>query len=1483
MRDLLKMVRRWLRRLGIAVLLLVALAVGGFGALQTPFGRDWLGGVIADAASGPGFAVAIEGIDGFVPFQMTARRITIADDRGVWLALSNVMFDLSPAELAAGRARVRTLTAAAVDVARLPAASPDSAPPLPLSDRLKVPRLPLPVTIDRLAIDRITLDPSIIGDKVEASLAGSASAIGLTLEAALDLHRTDGNPGSLAFRFGLSGTPAVLTLRLTADEPTGALLGRLLHRDDRPPLALSLAGDGPVGAWRGRLEASSGSLARFDAELSLFGADQTRIALSGIAAVDRLLPPDLAKLIGERVPVALRMTVEENGAIVLDNLSVELASGTLAGDARLAGAGHALTAHLRAKIPRLAVAGDALGVAMAGSVEVSATISGTEDRPIIDLHAVGGHIAAAAFGVDHAEAHLTVTPTASIGDPAARLDIAARGSVRGVTSSGANVLTAAVGRDLSWSLAATAAPDGSAVVLTELSAHGVGVDLAGSGVLDQARGTLDGRIRLSVDDLRRFAGLTGHPIEGALTLDATARQRGPDPVAVQIDGSIVRLRTGVPVIDALAGEQVAITGSGRRDPSGVLRIERLTLSGGAANLVASGHFDPRSRQVAATLDAEIRQLQPLGVALDTRLSGHLTARVSAEGPVDHARVRAQLDGEDVAAGPAIFDRLRLDAAIADLAQPQVAVTGKFRGGGIDGTLAVDVDLTNRGDLAIRQLQVTAAGGVVDGDLRVDLDRLLARGALHARVPDLSRWSRLAGVPIAGRLDLKAGLGAERGQTLDLTLNGDRLAYGSGGSRVGIGHLAATARLGDLLSAPVGKAQASLTNAAFPSGGLASASLKLDGSRPGRFAFTADAKGKLVDPLTLRLGGDLEVAPQGAGVDIRLARLTGSFGAEHFQLTRPLRLSQRGTDLALADLTLTLGPGRITGSAARRGQALSLQLAARNLSIASAARLLGYHDVGGSLTFDASIGGTVASPQGSFKVSGRELRFALPKQPRVPVLGLDLDGRWNGREIALNGKVSGLKRETIELTGSVPLVLRPAPLAVSMPPQGRLALRIEGAGELANLADLLPFGEDRISGRFALDVSLGGTVAAPSASGHLTVSDGRYENFATGAVLTKVKIELAGDRDRLTLREFSAGDSADGSLGARGSLGLSAAAPAADLTVTLKHFRVAARDEMVMTASGDVAVSGMIASPKVTARLTAERGDITLPDRLPPSVVRLKIVEINSRDGKGTDGKRPARPAKKTETPALLATLDLDLAVPGRVFVRGRGLDSEWGGRLKITGTSAAPQIAGSLDAQRGTFDVLGKTFKITRGRIAFDGGASLDPAIDILAEVSGGDVTAQVLVGGLISSPTITLTSTPTLPQDEILARVLFNRGVGQITAAQGIQVAQTAATLAGGGSGVLDRIRSRVGLDRLVFGAAPSGTASGNPNPASGGSAASGTAVSGGKYVAEGVYVGATQGLTPQSGKVTVEIEVRPNVTVETELGQTSGTGIGLNYKYDY
>ncbi len=625
---------------------------------------------------------------------------------------------------------------------------------------------------------------------------------------------------------------------------------------------------------------------------------------------------------------------------------------------------------------------------------------------------------------------------------------------------------------------------------------------------------------------------------------------------------------------------------------------------------------------------------------------------------------------------------------------------------------------------------------------------------------------------------------------------------------------------------------------------------------------------------MAFAGDGGVEP--AGIGVRLDRLAGSLGGERFRLDQPLTLTRRGADLAFAGLALRLGSGRIAGSGGIRGEALSLDVNGADLAIAPAARLFGRGGARGALSFSAIVGGNFAAPRGRLTLNARDLALSAAKHG--PSLGLAVTGDWNGRDINLAGRVTGLRGDSIALTGSVPLLLTREPLGVSVPPQGRLALRVQGAGQIDHLADLLPLGEDRLTGRFAVDLSVGGVLAAPDAEGRLTLSDARYENFASGAVLSGLRAELVGNRDRLTLTSLSAGDGGSGKLEARGAIALGGGSgPSADLSGTLTSFRIAARDEAVVSASGRISVTGPLASPKVAAPLTIDRAEINLPQRLPPNIVVLRFVEVNGKTGK------PAGPAEGAP-PALPVALDIALDMPGRVFVRGHGLDSEWRGRLTITGTSAAPVISGSLEPIRGSFDVLGKSFRLARGAIVFDGSAKLDPSLDITAEVSAADITAQVVIGGLLSAPTVSLTSTPVLPQDEILSRVLFNRGVGRITAAEGIQLAQAAAALTGGGPDVLGRLRSGLGLDWLRFGSGPLGAAAGIFNrPTRSGSATSGNALSAGKYIAEGVSVGVTQGISPPTSKVTVEIQLTPRLTLGTEAGQNSGTGVSLNYNYDY
>jgi translocation and assembly module TamB len=1457
-------VLRWLSA-ALGVLIVVLLAV--FGLLQTQAGQGWLARTIAQTVSSPDFSVTMEGLGGIVPFRLKVDRIDIADRDGTYLTLHDFGLDISAATLLARRLHIRSLSFAEVDMARSSTAPSTT----PLTEYFRVPHLPLGVVLDRLSIDRLALAPPVLGESLVATVEGSAELAGETAHVALDLHRTDGSAGNIALAMELAGATPTLKLQLEASEPTGVLLDRLLGRVDRPPLALALNGVGPLADWQGRLSASAGALAHIDADVTLGVTTETILGLSGTAALTSLVPAEFAPLIGD--PIALSLHASLGDRIVVDRLSLGVAAGTLTGDAAVGGPGRTIAAHLRANVPELSPLAGLLGDRFVGSALLNAEVTGTESRPALELNLSGNSIRFASSGAEHIEANVSATTTGALDNPDTQIELAAKGRIVGLVAPEGIAVPPELGRDIDWSLAANAARDGTAVELTGLSAEGVGLSLAGAGRLTESGSAIEGDVRLSIADLRLFSGLVGHPLAGAIELEANATREGTAGFKAELGGSAKGLRTGIAAADALLGDSVTMTGSFQRDPAGTLIADQLTIVGAAMNLSGDGRFDPASNRVAAALALELPRLKPLGPALGTEMTGAVSAHINAEGVLDHLQLKSTVAADDIAAGGARIDRLRLAGEVADLSEPKAVLDASYRAQGLDGTLTLAAELQGKSEVVLPRFRMTAADNTVESSLRIDLDTGLVRGSIAGRAPDLGRLSRLAGTPLDGSLEFRAGLDSRGGQALDLSLTGARLAAGTGSSRIGIGRLDLTARFADILRAPSGTGRLALTAANLGKAEFASATLALDAPRPGRFAFQGDVRGQ---PLTVALAGEGGLEP--GRFELRLSRLAGSLGNDRILLEQPLTLSKRGGDLAFSGLALDFATGRITGSGAVRGQSLSLAMNAANLPIASGARLLGYPEAQGSLTIAATLGGTLRTPQGHISVSARELTLASAKHSQLPTLGLGVDGNWNGRNIDLKGQVTGLKGDTVTLAGSAPLLLTPSPLGISVPPDGRLSLQLQGAGQIERIADLLPLGEDRVSGHFATDIAVGGTVAAPAASGRLRLSDARYENFATGAVLTKLQAEVVGDRDRFTLTSFSAGDSANGSLSVQGNVALKGASgPTAELSAKLVNFRVAARDEAVATATGTVSIAGPLTAPKVASTLTIDRADISLPDSLPPNVVVLKVVET------GKTGKPPP-PAPANQPPALPATLDIKIDMPGNIFVRGHGLDSEWRGKLTITGTSAAPAINGALEQIHGSVDLLGKTFTLTRGTITFDGSAKLDPVLDIVAEASTADITAQVNLGGFASAPTITLTSTPVVPQDEILARVLFNKGVSQITAGEGLQLAAAAATLAGGGPGVLDRLRGSLGLDWFKLGSGATGPTTGTLNPrAPSGSAASGTALSAGKYVAPGVSVGVSQGISPPTSKITVEIEVRPHLTVGGEAGQSGSTGIGLNYNYDY
>ena len=219
-------IARAFRWLGAVLGLLIVVMLAAFGLLQTRTGQAWLAKTIAQTVSSPDFAVSVEGLRGFVPFRLQVDRIEIGDRDGIYLTLHDFGLDLSAAELLAGRAHIRSLSFAEIDMARSSTAPSTT----PLTEYLNVPRLPIGVVLDRLSIGRLALAPPVLGESVVFAVEGNARLAGETGHVDLDLHRTDGSAGNVLLAMELAGATPVLGLRLDATEPAGILLDRLLGR-----------------------------------------------------------------------------------------------------------------------------------------------------------------------------------------------------------------------------------------------------------------------------------------------------------------------------------------------------------------------------------------------------------------------------------------------------------------------------------------------------------------------------------------------------------------------------------------------------------------------------------------------------------------------------------------------------------------------------------------------------------------------------------------------------------------------------------------------------------------------------------------------------------------------------------------------------------------------------------------------------------------------------------------------------------------------------------------------------------------------------------------------------------------------------------------------------------------------------------------------------------------------------------------------------
>ncbi|MDZ7627931.1 MAG: translocation/assembly module TamB domain-containing protein [Parvularculaceae bacterium] len=598
---------------------------------------------------------------------------------------------------------------------------------------------------------------------------------------------------------------------------------------------------------------------------------------------------------------------------------------------------------------------------------------------------------------------------------------------------------------------------------------------------------------------------------------------------------------------------------------------------------------------------------------------------------------------------------------------------------------------------------------------------------------------------------------------------------------------------------------------------------------------------------LRLNG---IADFGAGPTFSIDGASAAYGGAPVSLARSATISL-GDSLSVTSLALRFGSeGHLNLDGDFTSQRWRATAKIDDFDIANTNSTLDF-----TLALDTNAN-TPAS--GAFAVSS-----ALSNKENSSLAG---KFAWNGDRVLIN---AGDEGGALAVNAALPLrLIRSNKMAITM--DGTISGEARYAGRAEAFAIFLPAALQAFEGDLSFTGELGGTLANPEITGGLDLSRGAYTELVSGLSFIDIdlsasaKASASGSKLSFTATAAGAGQTRK-SVEAKGTIVISDKIKI-DSGLTFDRARFSAGPVQSVDASGALAITG-------TPDNLLIEGDFKIysliAEMFNPQTSGLVDIEVVAVGANGNTNKTINASARRG---ALRYAIRIE--ADDSILVRGRGLDSEWRANAQITGTSGNPLILGTLNLRRGDLEFSGRRFDIVRGAVGFDMLSPNDPTIDLRAERDTREgTTVAVVISGRSSALQVALESTPSLPSEDAMALVLFDKPANELSTLQSLQVADALTQLGGvgvfGGKGVAGAARDALGLDFL------------NIEIDQEDSSASLLTV--GKYVADGLFVSASQNARGESGSLRIEYEIGQSFSVQTELRQDGDQQVSANWKKDF
>ncbi|MCF8474228.1 MAG: translocation/assembly module TamB domain-containing protein [Emcibacter sp.] len=1444
--------RRIVTVITAVLMLIVAGFAFGYIYLNSDQGKQKLVSWINDNLRHEDSSIKIDSIEGSIFSHFTVATITFSDLKDTWLELHEVNIKWSPLMLVYNKISLSDINIQNARFIRRPNfTKQNSSSQNPL---ISLPSLPMDIDIKSFAVEQIDISKSIVG-KSAKFYSNGALKLTETNGILAQIYLTNKGKGKDEITVDIAYPEAEqdFTADIKIKAPKGGIFALLSGINSEQDVQAALQGTGPINNWSGNFEAHIGDTKIADATLRRTGKS---LSIEAKLDAGNFVEDTNIALLGRTATLSFDVKPSEN--VDQSDISLELIAQTI---------------QLKAK-------GILTPSNIGSSDKIDFSLNVTDTKPFnrlispsyIEPFTLNGRL----NDLTRDPKIIVKTEKITLGYEK-KISARIRGEIMALFHSG-NIhfsgngffndikgdeiatINPLVAPGLSWGIKGNMDQGNAYLNLDNLFLSNSLISLLGQGKYQPKTGILSAQLKSNLFEIKNIMP----EVSGRLAIKSDITQANEEaPLKADFTATTQNISLKDGFLDNIFGHAPTLKGTLYSAKDGTLDVKNINFDAKHITFTAKAKLSPEQNIHDADFQISLFDLNTVENLKGLALEGRIDAEGVVTGPLQSPSVVLETALKHLNIQNVELDNFqaRINAESIILAAKSVInIEADSNYGPLKAQINFSLDQEDKHHniYNIPSLHIVLGSYQANGYLKAKADNAV-NGLITIQTLNVPKTQN----PVQGNIDAKITFLDQAGKQ-KIAVDADLMDINLSLDRTYLTTLKKGKISGDLLftgAFPQITLKADFFDLMHPKLQAQNIKLALDQAE-NSLAYNLHIQGTKYMPYDLSFGGKISSLKDNIK-QITLG-LDGTIDSTRISLEQPVTLMILQDGISVPSFKLNLGKGYIMGGLNKIKNNIETNLTAAMADLGPLDIFLPEIPLTGFLTGELNIIASTENVDGSFSFVLSDINFMNQAMKDEQKLRISIKGKIKEKNTRFSGKIHLNDQLNGQFSGLLPLEINVSQTRIALARDKALSGEIIWTGELGPIWPLADLVNHDLTGNIDSKLNLSGSLNNPDLDGYFELTDGRYENAQTGFVASNIDMRASILDRNLTLDHFRANDGEKGTLSAKAAINIHpnfTYDAKGELTTT--HAHIIRQPQIDVTASSLLMYQKNDAITELKGYITVENANIGAITQGGSEIIDLKVREINM---KGEESTLPE------DTGAHLGpvSLNLSLKAPKKLFIRSYGLDSEWDADLTITGMSSAPIITGTASLIRGSFEFSGKRFDLSRGELTLPNDKSNDPLLDITAEHKMIDLMAILQISGRASAPILKISSIPSLPQDEVLSRILFGTSLAELSAIEAVQLAAAIRSLSkGGGSGFMGGIRNALGIDRLSIDKAADHKF--------------GTTITGGRYLTNNIYVEVTTSPTTGETATSIEVGITHGLSLITRRTLARDNSLALRWSWKY